>query len=582
MGDKSPRTQNRLTTTEQELLDATREFSAGASEFGAVDALEDAVAAMELARDFLHAGKLPEGQAAESEAVADLVRARVNIRKMLSDSNSSSSSQCRTFDRQQAQKLRPPKKQDQQPEEEQLAEMREQVEQLAQQQRQWSEEVRSGSGGAKLEQEPSEPSKPSQPPPSQSANSSPSSQGQSSLTKPQLAASEAAQSLREQFNNSDTSSPLIEQQLSSAAKEIDDSVEKLAEGDRAAAASAAERAADQLDDVSAHLAALNAPDFAQQLGLAQRLAQRLASQQQSVAHAMQSATAKSNGDSKPQQASGRGRPGQAGRAPSAIGQQGSGPNAAGSSGSAVAPGIAGPVDEQQRELAAATDRLGEVLAHLAAKAWEEDQAIQDTLDNVRSANSPQDIADTMRDAAGEFEGGKLAEASRSADRAEASVRSLARGLGDARRQYTQPSLDDLIAAEAEAAELVDKSKDPQTRDLAEFRAKALERKLREMARRDRRLSDALQAMSQTASASSSAAQGGGSPNGQPSSVQEGEGLRRLPTVMGGPVNEVAKVLQERIQAVILDGVTSSSNEAVPLQYREMVERYYKNLSDDLR
>ena len=52
--------------------------------------------------------------------------------------------------------------------------------------------------------------------------------------------------------------------------------------------------------------------------------------------------------------------------------------------------------------------------------------------------------------------------------------------------------------------------------------------------------------------------------------------------MGVGLRQIAKTLQERIQEVILDGVQSSSDEAVPIQYRDLVEQYYKNLSDDLR
>ena len=564
MGDQSPRTKSRLARTEQELLEATREFSIGASQFGPVDTLNDAVAAMELAQGLLEQGELPGGQAAESEALANLVRARVNLRKMLSDSNSSSSSQCRTFDNQQAQKLRPPKKKEPKEQQEQLAEMREQVEELAQQQREWSEEVRSGSGGAKLEQEPSE-----TPPPNNTSPSNPSSS--SSMTKPQLAASDAAQKMREQFNNSTASSPLIDQQMSAAAEEIDESVEKLAEGDRTGAADAAERAADQLESVSEHLAAMNAPDFAQQLSLAQRLAQRLADQQQEVASAMQ-----------PVQDDKSGEPG----ASSAQGAKDAQPSGQESQGGGSSSGSARSMAGQQRELAAATDRLAELLAQLAAKALDEDRTIQDTLDDVRAANSPQDIAETMRDAATELEDGKLAEAASSAKQAESSIQNLAKGLGDARRQWTQPSLEDLVAAEADAAELVEKSKDPDARALADFQAQSLERKLQQLTRRDNRLAAALQKMasSQGTSTSAGAAQGNGGAGNQfqPRNTPEAEGFQQLPTVMGGPVNEVAKVLQERIQEVILDGVTSSSDEAVPLEYREMVERYYKNLSDDLR
>ena len=44
---------------------------------------------------------------------------------------------------------------------------------------------------------------------------------------------------------------------------------------------------------------------------------------------------------------------------------------------------------------------------------------------------------------------------------------------------------------------------------------------------------------------------------------------------------VNQALQAKIQEAILAGALQDSDEPVPPQYRELVEKYYKTLSDDL-
>jgi hypothetical protein len=46
--------------------------------------------------------------------------------------------------------------------------------------------------------------------------------------------------------------------------------------------------------------------------------------------------------------------------------------------------------------------------------------------------------------------------------------------------------------------------------------------------------------------------------------------------------EVAKALQSKIQEAILASALMDADQPVPPQYRELVEKYYRALSDDLR
>jgi hypothetical protein len=48
------------------------------------------------------------------------------------------------------------------------------------------------------------------------------------------------------------------------------------------------------------------------------------------------------------------------------------------------------------------------------------------------------------------------------------------------------------------------------------------------------------------------------------------------------IREVAKALQARIQEAILAGALMDSDQPVPPEYRDLVEKYYRALSDDLR
>ena len=507
---------------------------------------------MESAEAALRSGAIADAQTEETNALAALIRARKNMRKFLSMSGGSSASQCRNFDRQQQQKLRPPKSQKKE-EEQQIAETREQLEELAQQQRKWSEDVRGGSGGPKLDQDPSQ------------------QQQQQQQQNAQQQAQSAVGQLAQQMAQSDASSDYSERQMEKTAESIRESLDKLSDNDREAAASAAEKAADELDDLADMLAALNAADFAQQLGMAQRLANQLADQQGVVASKMQDRSPSPN-------KSGGGQS-----------KSGASPNGSqrGSSGSGAKP----TPSDAQRDLAAGADALAELLARLGAAAEEEDRQIRDALQDVKSENPPQEIAQTMRDAAEDFDQGDVAQAAKAAQQAEQSLEDMSADLKEVRRQYAQPRLDELIAVEEQASQLADTLEDRDGNQLIDSQLAEVEKRIQALARSDGQLAKALASMregqSQSASQANSTSprsggRGGDSNHDHRPTSGANAGFQMSPTVAGGGLRDVAQVLQNRIQEVILASVVSDADEAVPQQYQDLVEQYYRHLSDDLR
>ena len=533
MGQASEVTAKRLATTEQELLDATNELCGGASQFGPVDPLEDAAAAMQQAVTALRSKKLEVGQAREEIALAALVRARKNMRQMLSMSSGSSASQCRSFDQQQRQKLRSPQEKKRQ-QEQQLAQLRSELDQLAGQQRQWSEEVRSRSGGAELERQP----QPQQPQGSQSSSQSSSSSPSTNLVDQQQQAMSQAERLQQQLRDAKSASDVALAQMEDAARSIQESLDQLAGDQQDEAADAARSAADRLAELSLHLKALNAADFSRQLVFAQQLAQRLADEQSGIRDAMQTAANQTGG--------GGGSPGTA---------------------------------QQQREVAGGAKMLEDLLARIGGAALDEDRPTQQLIAELKAENPPAEITQTMNEAAEEFESGALSRAAKSADLATRSMGELAAALRHARQQYAQPRLEELIEVEAQIAELLE-SVDPSdapSRALTETKAADVQRQLLALARRDGQLAQALAQLN------------GGSTGGSGASFQGGRGtpqdlgIVHSSTVIGGSgLREVSKVLQNRIQEVILASVKVDSDEAVPAEYRELVEQYYRTLSEDLR
>jgi hypothetical protein len=230
--------------------------------------------------------------------------------------------------------------------------------------------------------------------------------------------------------------------------------------------------------------------------------------------------------------------------------------------------------------------LADLLARTSAAAQEEDREIREALEEMKAANPPRAIAQTMNEAAEEYEAGSFAAATQSADTAHRDIDDLAARLRQARQQYSQPRLEELVSAEQEVADLIEAFKESESQSLLDSKLTDVERQLEALAHRDSQLAKAL---SQSQSATSpngqnSATTGGGGTTSEEErlGVVEGSSLNRSPTVMGRGLRDVARVLQTRIQEVILASVRMDADKAVPPEYLELVERYYRELSEDIR
>ena len=136
----------RLVKSQEELASATDRFASGIAQRGEpIPALAEALAAMNLARAALADRKLAVARPHEETALASLVSARRNIRKLLSQSNQQQASACRSFDRQEQQNLRRPPQDEKK---RQLASLEKDLRELAKEEREFSEEIepRSRSG----------------------------------------------------------------------------------------------------------------------------------------------------------------------------------------------------------------------------------------------------------------------------------------------------------------------------------------------------------------------------------------------------------------------------------------------------
>lgn len=583
--DDSPETLARVTRTQQELLEATTEFAVGASQYGDVQPLFDATAAMEQAIAALSAANLDAGTAAEEVALADLIRARQNLRNILKQSSDQSASQCRSFDKQQRQKLRTPEETKKEAEQ-QLAQTRDQLEQLAQQQRKWSEEIRQCSNPSANSSQSQSLSKPTESQSQSQSSSSSESNNASSSGKPQKSSDSqrptaeqlaeqqqkalaAARELQEKLSQSRDSSKQADAQMQAAADAIEKSLDAVTKPDHQVAADQAQQAADSLEEISEQLAAMNAADFAERLGHAQRMAQRLAEQQQSLAGKAQGPQGNSTSGEKAEGNADRGQ-----EKPSLDPKEFAG---------------------QQRKLAERTDGLAELLAAVRAEANGEDREVGRMIADLQAANGPAETAETMRAAADDAESGQSDRAAQSAAMAGRSLEELAAGLRQVRTQHSQPKLDELIETERQLAELMaalQKAKDAAEVAMSESKAADLQRRLEQIARGNPQLAEAAARMTEGGSPQATANQGhtAAKPGGGSTDVTQTGDLQQRPdagwsrsqqTLTAG-LRQASKELQAAIQKAILATALLDADQAVPPDYKDLVDEYYRVLSDDLR
>ncbi len=526
-------TAKELRTNQSELLEKTNEFAQGLAARGAaLPGLTDAVAQMQSALQALDVPELPEAVTSEQQALASLIRARQNMRKMLSQSSSQSAAECRKFDREQRQKLRlPEKKKDQQ---QKLADARSKLDDLAKRERKWSEQAQQSCSNPSKSAS-SSPSKPDQPQKSDSP-----SQAEVAADQEKMQAELAE--LQQQLEKLDTAGKAANEQAQQAAKSMQQGLDELRKQAGESAAKEGRRSAEQLEQLSAHLAAMGARDFGQRLEQAQKLAQQLAGKQESIE--------KQLGDGEPS------------KTPASASDKEN-------------------VARDERALAAQTELLADLLDALKRDAAKEKGPVQQKLDQVQAENPPREIAAGMKQAADDLQADRPAPASRAVKEARERLNELNRSLATARSEYAQPQLKELIALEEQLAQLMEQAKRAQEQGKksasAEQKANALEQRLEALAAGDRRLAEALR-KSRT----------GEQTKPQPTPFVEGgqpppDGF--YPRMELGDFNgarEISKALQAKIQEAILAAALLDADQPVPPTYKKLVEEYYRVLSDDLR
>jgi hypothetical protein len=254
----------KLAQAERELSEAAAEFTAGIeAQAGPVPCLGEAVSAMRSATEELTRQKLTPARGFEETALANLIKARANIRKFLSQSNSASA--CRKFDQEQRQKLRLPPKKDNKTEQ---AKLQEEIEKLAQEEKKIGQEIAKNSG------------KPSEP----------------SLRERQEIAATKAEKLKQLVRDNEKLTDLARERMDKAAETVRSSADSLKEGRASEAGKQAVDAAEQLERLAKQVAALTAPDATTRLAHGQNMARQLAREQEKLDRDLRDRNSKAGGN----------------------------------------------------------------------------------------------------------------------------------------------------------------------------------------------------------------------------------------------------------------------------------------------
>lgn len=527
----------KFAASQAELKEHTSEFATGMAQLGGdVEPIEKAAEQMQAAADKLTANELDPALAAQTEALTQLVKARENLRKKLC--NCSSDSPQKKFDRQQRQKLRLPeqKKQDQQ---QQLSQTKKKLDDLAKREREWSSSACQAC---------------------QNASSKSSSQGQSKSESQQQEQKEAlAKSqdemlkelaeLQKQIAQNEAAGKSAQEQAARAAEAMQKSLAELKKNEGDGAKEKGEQAADRLDQLAAHLGAMHQQDVGQRLNQAQKDAARIAGEQEQLA---KEAGEKSGDEGK------------------------------------------NPVDlaDKQGDLAQQAKMLAEVLEKLRRDAKGDKGPAGAKLEQIASEQQPGEIAKGMERTAADLQAGKQESGRAGVNQAKDELNELAQALGAARRELSQPQLQELIKLEEQLAQLREQAKKgagekpgegkpgSQSAGTAE-KWDQLQERLHELAESDKRLEGALRKLGGNAQLKPG-------DKLKPSEFQQNSGAETPPGHYSWDefgnyqgLDEIAKALQTKIQEAILAGALQDANEPVPPEYKALVEKYYRTLSDDL-
>lgn len=525
----------RIETAEQELLTATREFTEGLeSRFGPIACLHVAQDAMRASLDELHQANVENASQDESIALQGLIKARQNLRQLLKQSSSSQASACRKFDREQKQKLRT--QEQKKPAGEQLAR---EIEKLAQRERQFSKDMSrspsEGSGASSSDSAPSD------------------AQGEqaSDLAEQQQQAAEQADKLNQRMAEDKSQSDLARSRMDKAAQTVRTSAESITSGETQQASQLAETAAEQLERLARQLDAASAKELAARLSQARAMAEQIAQEASSGAEETGSENSTAEGKSPGKSSTEGGTPGKQ-------------------------PG------HQASELAEDARTLGELLRRLATDAQGENRQVGDAVTRAAKANSPDDLAERLDQAAEQYSGQQPRQAAESAQDAANIAKGLASDLDRAYRNLVQSNLEELLALEREAA----KAQQALSSVRKPSQQGEVEQQLGELAGQAQSLTNASpkvqQAAASLADALATRGPGWSNPDAPNSDQQLPPGVYYPPRHWAQSLQKMLQELQSDIQQQILEQALVDRNGPVPSAYKELVEEYYRVLSEDLR
>jgi hypothetical protein len=523
-GGADPEGIRKLARTERELAAATEEFTQGIEQrAGLVPPLREALEAMVRAGWALEEKRLDEGRGSEEAALAALVKARKNLRQILKDSKCAST--CRKFDIQQKQKLRKPPEKDRKEEQARLPEA---LGKLALEEKKLAEEIAARQGGAQLEKPDSDRPHAGQPHPNEG-----------SPQERQQRAAQAARDLQQQFARDEALDGLPRERMESAARAIAESARDLeAKRDAEAGRRAAEAARD-LECLARQVEALQGADPLARLAAAQGLARQVAHEQDRLDRDLKEGLAHPP-DGKQQDSARR----QAAR---------------------------------QRDIAEEARTLADLLRKAQEQAEDKNPQVGKALRQAREAHPPEEAVGHMHRAAAALAEGRPHEGGRETEQATRLAAALARALEEARRGSIQPQLDKLLAAEKKAAEAhqaLHNADSEAKKAEAEKKMADLHEALGKLPAQDGKVAEAAAALAEALRQETHW--------GQPGEDRNHGGQYVPPMQYVDSVQRVSKVLQARIQEVILKDALLDKDEPVPPQFKALVEEYYRVLSEDLR
>ncbi len=345
-----------------------------------------------------------------------------------------------------------------------------------------------------------------------------SSEQQGSAAERQQKASAKAAELQRQVREDEAMTDLARERMDQVAEAVQASAESAKGGHDREAGQKASEAAEQLERLARQVAGLKAAELSKRLAQSEGLARELARRQQGLGKEVQ------------------------GKEPSSA--------------------------EEERRLSEEGRTLADLLKRLEEDAGGKDVELARQLREAVETNPPQKAAEQMSRAAKALKAGKSDPARRDIEESAKLLDGLGQQLAAARHSLGQQQLEKLMALEKQASETqkaLEEVKNDSQKAEAEKKVGELRQALDGLRPADQKLTEAAAQMAS-----------------RTDDWHHDQGAYVPPYEYTKGVPEVVKQLRVKIQEVILKDALLDKDEAVPPQYRALVEEYYRLLSEDLR